>query len=247
VTNFIAEVKASAIRNLDQLNQAFFAFIDVEYNRRRHSELAMSPKQRWLKDASRITYLEEEKIRTAFLWRELRTADKTGVIRLFNHKYKVTPDLARKKVEVRYDPERLEQIEIYLNGNFVQRAKPLRITAHRAPKQTLPQTQPTIPPAKTDYLGWLTQQHKRKKDITKENPKSDSSAALSEFLALLREHIDPKVFDPKLCTEFFNTDAPFGIKKIKHILDTLLAVHPNNLHTAFYLENIQNHLMGDTL
>ena len=78
----------------------------------------MSPKQRWLKDASRITYLEEEKIRTAFLWRELRTADKTGVIRLFNKKYKVAPDLVKKRAEVRYDPERLDQIEIYINGNF---------------------------------------------------------------------------------------------------------------------------------
>ena len=247
VTNFIAEVKASTIRTLDQLNQAFFAFIDVEYNRRRHSELAMSPKQRWLKDASRITYLEEEKIRTAFLWRELRTADKTGVIRLFNNKYKVAPDLVKKRAEVRYDPERLDQIEIYLNGNFVQRAKPLRITAHRAPKQTLPQTEPTIPSTKTDYLGWLTQQHKRKRDITKENPKSDSSAALTQFTALLCQHIDPKVFDQKLCTEFFNTYGPFDIKKIKHILDTLLGVHPNNLHTAFYLEHIQYHLIGDSL
>jgi transposase InsO family protein len=247
VTNFIAEVKASSIRTLDQLNQAFFAFIDVEYNRRRHSELAMSPKQRWLKDASRITYLEEEKIRTAFLWRELRTADKTGVIRLFNHKYKVTPDLARKKVEVRYDPERLEQIEIYLNGTFVQRAKPLSITAHRAPKQTLPKPEPTIPSTKTDYLGWLTQQHKRKRSVTQENPKSDASAALTQFTALLCQHIDPKVFDQKLCAEFFNTYGPFDIKKIKHILDTLLAVHPNNLHTAFYLEHIQYHLIGDTL
>jgi hypothetical protein len=247
VTNFIAEVKASTIRTLDQLNQAFFAFIDVEYNRRRHSELKMSPKQRWLKDASRITYLQEEKIRMAFLWRELRTADKTGVIRLFNKKYKVAPDLVKKRVEVRYDPERLDQIEIYVNGNFVQRAKPLRITAHRAPKQTLAQTEPTIPSAKTDYLGWLTQQHKKKTDITKDNPKSDSSAVLAEFIALLREYIDPKVFDHKLCSQFFNTYGPFEIKKIKSILTTLLAVHPHNLHTAFYLENIQNHLIGDSL
>jgi len=159
----------------------------------------------------------------------------------------VAPDLVKKRVEVRYDPERLDQIEIYINGNFVQRAKPLRITAHRAPKQTLLQTQPAIPSAKTDYLGWLTQQHKRKTDITKDNPKSDPSAVLAEFIALLREYIDPKVFDQKLCTDFFNTYAPFDIKKIKSILTTLLAVHPNNLHTAFYLENIQNHLMGDTL
>ena len=70
---------------------------------------------------------------------------------------------------------------------------------------------------------------------------------LTEFIALLREYIDPNVFDQKRCTDFFNTYGPFDIKKIKQILDTLLAVHPNNLHTDFYLENIQNHLMGDAL
>ncbi len=247
ITNFIAEVKASSIRTLDELNQAFFAFIDVEYNRRRHSELAMSPKQRWLKDASRIIYLQEEKIRMAFLWRELRTADKTGVIRLFNHKYKVAPNLAKKKLELRYDPERLDQIEIYLNGTFVQRAKPLSITAHRAPKQPLAESTATMPSVKADYLRWLIQQHKDEKSITKQDPNCDCSKALSQFTATLRDHIDPKVFDHKLCIQFFNTYGPFDIKKITHILDTLLAVHPNNLHTAFYLEHIQYHLIGDTL
>ena len=245
VTNFIAEVKASAIRTVDQLNQAFFAFIDVEYNRRRHSELKMSPKQRWLKDASRITYLQEEKIRIAFLWRELRTADKTGVIRLFNHKYKVAPNLAKKKVEVRYDPERLDQIEIYLNGTFVQRAKPLAITAHRAPKQILAESTPTMSSVKADYLGWLIQQHQDEKSITKAVPKSDSSKTLSQFTAMLRQHIDPKVFDHKLCTKFFNTYGPFDINKINSILTTLLTVQPNNLHMAFYLEHIQYQLIGD--
>ena len=142
VTNFIAEVKASTIRTLDQLNQAFFAFIDVEYNRRRHSELAMSPKQRWLKDASRITYLDEEKIRMAFLWRELRTADKTGVIRLFNHKVQSGTRSCQKNgpksAMIRNGSIRSKFIS---TATFVQRAKPLRITAHRAPKQTLLQTE----------------------------------------------------------------------------------------------------------
>ena len=244
VTNFIAEVKASDIRTIDELNEAFFAFIDVEYNRRRHSELNMSPKQRWLKDASRIIYLEEEKIRTAFLWRELRTADKTGVIRLFNKKYKVAPNLAKKKIQVRYDPERLDQIEIYLNGSFAQRAKPLSITPHRAPKQKLAEATPTMPAVKADYLRWLIQQHQGEKNITKKQPESDSSK--DQFINLLRLHIDSKVFDHKLCCQFFNTYGPFDIQKIKSILTTLLAVHPNNLHTAFYLEHIQYHLTGDS-
>ncbi len=99
---------------------------------------------------------------------------------------------------------------------------------------------------KADYLGWLIRQHQDEKNITPHNPKSDSAKALSQFTAMLRQHIDPKVFDHKLCSEFFNTYGPFDINKINSILTTLLALHPNNLHMAFYLEHIQYYLIGDS-
>ncbi|MFQ5918368.1 MAG: DDE-type integrase/transposase/recombinase, partial [Candidatus Binatia bacterium] len=138
INNFLAEVKASNITTLCQLNESFLAWLDEEYNHRKHSELGMSSKKRWLRDCSRIEYLDEEKIRIAFLWREYRTSDKTGVIRLFNRSYKVSPTLAKRKVEIRYDPEHLDQIEIYLAGSFRQRAKALQISPQRAPKEIRP-------------------------------------------------------------------------------------------------------------
>ena len=151
---------------LDQLNEAFFAWVDEEYNHRKHSELGMSPKKRWLKDSSRIEYLDEEKIRVAFLWRELRTPDKTSVIKLFSRSYKVSATLAKQRVEVRYDPEHLDTIEIYLNGKFRQKAKPLEVSPHRGPKELLPLPQKPKPEEKLDYLAWLTQTHKKKIKIT---------------------------------------------------------------------------------
>jgi len=248
VNNFIAEVKASKLNTLDQLNEAFFAWVDEEYNHRKHSELTMSPKKRWLKDSSRIEYLDEEKIRVAFLWRELRTPDKTSVIKLFTRSYKVSTTLAKQRLEVRYDPEHLHQIEIYLNGAFRQRAKPLQISPHRGPKELLPLPQEPKPEEKIDYLAWLTQTHQKKTKITstgKGDEKSrGSSRDLQDFLALLQQHIHPDVFDPSLATEFFDTFGPFDMARIKHMLADLLAAHPANLHLSFYLNHIQDQLLG---
>jgi transposase InsO family protein len=244
INNFIAELKASNITRLQQLNEAFLAWVDEEYNQRRHRELGQSPKERWLKDSARIHYLEEEKIRLAFLWQELRTPDKTGVIQLFRRKYKVSPTLAKRRVEVRYDPERLDTIEIYLDGKFRQRAKPLAISPHRAPKELLdiPKAQDTS--NTTDYLGWLTKKHKAKTQISPVERKPAKDQTMAEFVAILRGRLDPEVVDQHLAAEFFETFGPFDLNRLKATLDNLLAVNPPNLHLSFYLEHIQRQLIG---
>lgn len=243
ISHFIAELKASNIVSLYQLNEAFLAWVDEEYNRRRHSEIAMSPKQRWLKDASRIQYLDEEKIRLAFLWRELRTPDKTAVIRLFSQTYKVSPSLAKRRVEVRYDPENLDTIEIYLEGTFRQRAKPLQISPQRAPKERLHIPELQDDNQKTDYLGWLTQKHRAKTHIP--SPQKDNPQALAQFLDILQQRLAAEVFDQHQATEFFELYGPFDPQQLKATLDQLLAVEPPNLHLSFYLNHIKNQLMGD--
>ncbi|MEO0602888.1 MAG: integrase, partial [Myxococcota bacterium] len=44
--SFVAEVKASTITTLDELNEAFLAFADFEYNRKVHSETGQTPRDR---------------------------------------------------------------------------------------------------------------------------------------------------------------------------------------------------------
>jgi hypothetical protein len=222
INNFIAEVKVSKIQTLDQLNEAFFAWVDEEYNHRKHSELGMSPKKRWLRDSSRIEYIDEEKIRIAFLWRELRTPDKTAIINLFNRSYKVSSTLAKRRVEVRYDPEHLHQIEIYLDGSFRQRAKPLQVSPNRAPKEPLPVKQNPSEEEKIDYLAWLTKEHKKKTKISSVQKKKGENHNLQGFLSILRDHIHPDVFDPALAAEFFETFGPFDLQRLKDILTDLL-------------------------
>jgi putative transposase len=244
VNNFIAEVKASSVLTLDQLNEAFFAWIDEEYNHRKHSELGMSPKKRYLKDSSRIEYLDEEKIRVAFLWRELRTPDKTSIIKLFSRSYKVSAALAKQRVEVRYDPEHLDTIEVYLHGKFRQKAKPLQVSPHRAPKEVLALPQEEKSEETLDYLSWLTQTHQKKMKIIPGKEEVRDQRPLQGFLSVLQKHIHPDVFDPSPATDFFDSFGPFDMTKIDQILHDLLAAHPANLHLSFYLNHIQDQLLG---
>jgi len=96
----------------------------------------------------------------------------------------------------------------------------------------------------TNYLLWLTNQHKAKIKITPEN--SGDNQTLPGFLHILREYISKEVFDEKEAAAFFQAFGPFDPDRIKHTLEVLLAVEPPNLHISFYLNHIQTKLMGGT-
>jgi hypothetical protein len=154
----------------------------------------------------------------------------------------VIPSLAKKRVEVRYDLEHLDQIEIYLDGSFKQRAKPLQISANRAPKEPIPVEKNLKQEKMPDYLQWLTQKHKKKIKIAPHKKEGEKSR--QAFMALLQEHIHPDVFNPRLAATFFHSFGPFDAARVKQILIDLLAAHPPNLHMSFYLNHIHQQLFG---
>jgi putative transposase len=73
---------------------------------------------------------------------------------LFSNRYEVEPFLVGKKVELRFDPEDLSQIDVFLSGEWICPAVPFRIGRHVHP--SVPQApQPPAEPAGPgiDYLG----------------------------------------------------------------------------------------------
>ena len=127
---FLAELKSSNIRTLDELNEAFVAWSDHDYNRRIHSETGQTPRDRWRAGIEHIEWADEQKLRQAFLWKEKRTPDKAGVFSLFGTEYQVGPELARRSIELRYDPEMLDLIEVWHKGQFFERIRPFEVHAH---------------------------------------------------------------------------------------------------------------------
>lgn len=82
---------------------------------------------------SPVQHIDEEALRRAFLWSETRKADKTGIFSLFGRRDQVGPDLARKKVDLRYDPERLEELKVWFEGRFRERVQPFQVQPNRRP------------------------------------------------------------------------------------------------------------------
>jgi len=251
---FIAELKASDITTLDALNEAFIAWADMDYNRAIHSETGQRPLDRYYEGQDKIDFADEEKLRLAFLWREDRTADKAGCFGLFGHRYQLDSTLGTKRIEVRYDPEALEEVEIWYQGRFCQRCRPFEVQRHRRPKaqpkdMSLPITSPQLPQV-ADYLGHLIEIRRRERFVEAEpsvkqridEARARRQAADVALIDLLLEHLDTEAVEIGVARRFLDRYGPFDLEKAAIVLKRLLTHHPPDQHITFYLEAIRKAL-----
>jgi len=252
---FIAELAASRIDTLDALNDAFNAWADLEYNRKVHTETGQTPLERFESGADRIAYAEEEALRQAFLWRELRTPDKTGVFSLFGTRYQVSPKLARRRIEVRFDPEALFEVEVWQNAIFCERARPLCIEAHRRPQPAAVSASPPHPPAQTteskppptcDYLAHLVDKHRKRASTDPDIRAHVQAAKLRRYehnraiIELLTDRLLPDVVDRPTIEAYLDRFGPFDPIDAAHALDTLFETGTKrDCHITVYLDAIK--------
>lgn len=248
---FIAEVKASNIRTLDELNEAFLAWMELEYNAQVHSETGQTPNERWSAGIEHVGYIDERQLRLAFRWKEDRTPDKTGLFSLFGTRYQVGPGLARRRIQVYFDPEDLSEVEVHHGGNFVERCVPFEVQTHRRPK---PEPREPAAPADgaskptLDWLGHLTEKRRRQALIAASGAQSAAPADTSRETAddaiveLLREHLDPAAFDEASARTFLRQYGPFDEEPAGRVLYEQIAQGGAYHHVLVYLEAIREAL-----
>ena len=86
---------------------------------------------------------------------------KTATCSFQGNRYRVADYLRRQKIELRYDPFDLTQIEVWFQNTFLQLAEPDRVvtTVHR---DVEPDPQPTPSPGTgLDYLALLRAERER--------------------------------------------------------------------------------------
>jgi transposase InsO family protein len=247
---FLAELKASTITTLDALNEAFVAWNDYEYNPKVHSETNEEPRKRWRAGIEQIKYADEEKLRLAFLWRENRTPDKAGVFSLFGTRYQVGPELARRRIEVRYDPEALDEVEVHFKGRFVERVRPFEVQPERRP----PQPEAPQPPAEpgADWLQHLVDRRQHE-GFVEPSPRQLKNATLKQrrkaddaVVALFLDRLEPAVVNEAAIRRYLERYGPFNPARAQLALDRLLLSAPKDLHVDVYLDAIRKQLDGDT-
>jgi len=154
---FLAEATHHGIESLDQLNDLFAAWAEHVANRRIHAETGETPISRFEKGGPH-RQAGPDLIREAFRWSVTRKVTRTATVPLEGNSYAVDPALTGRRVELRYDPEDLTAIDVFLDGMPAGKAVPFvtRRHVHRAvPQAARPQPAPTG----IDYLGLVAAAH----------------------------------------------------------------------------------------
>jgi putative transposase len=154
---FLAEATHHGIESLDQLNDLFAAWAAQVANRRVHAETGQAPIERF-EAGGPPRQADPARLREAFRWSVTRKVTRTATVPLEGNAYAVDPALTGRRVELRYDPEDLTRIEVFLDGRPAGAAVPFltRRHVHRAVPQA---ARPEPAPTGIDYLGLVAAAH----------------------------------------------------------------------------------------
>jgi len=154
----LVELEDHPAATLEELGQAFQAWVEQVYHRRVHSETGQAPLERFLA-AGPPQLPAERSLREAFRWSERRTVSRTGTVGMHGNTYEVDPGLAGRRVDLIFDPLELADVEVRLDGHHAGLALPMRIKRHVHPR-ALAQREPGAPTG-IDYLGLIRRRRER--------------------------------------------------------------------------------------
>jgi putative transposase len=154
---FLAEACHQGIVSLEELDDLFDAWAEHVANRRVHRETKEAPIERFCAPGPR-RQVDPDRLREAFRWSVARKVTRTATVPLEGNAYGVDPRLVGRRVELRYDPEDLTRIDVYLEGKSAGVAVPFVIGRHT--HRQVPQASHPLPEATgIDYLGLVQTAH----------------------------------------------------------------------------------------
>ncbi len=154
---FLAEATHHGIDSIEALNDLFAAWAERVANRRAHAGTGQAPIDR-VEAGGPPRQAGPGLLREAFRWSVTRKVTRTATVPLEGNSYAVDPALTGRRVELRYDPEDLTRVDIYLDGRPAGTATPFitRRHVHRAVPQA---ARPEPAPTGVDYLGLVASAH----------------------------------------------------------------------------------------
>jgi transposase InsO family protein len=137
-------LKQGKIAGLEDLNRYFAAWLETMYHQRVHGTLKKRPADVFATHGP-LRLVTPEVLKQAFLWSHSAKADKTACISVQGNTYEVEPILAGQKIELRYDPFDLSEIQVRWEGKQYANAIPLKMRRH-TDKRVAPPSEPEPSP-----------------------------------------------------------------------------------------------------
>jgi len=112
--------------SLGALNGRFATWLEGHYHQQEHRGTGEPPACRFMANSAAIKPAPPDAdLRRLFLFKDTRRVRKDATISVEGRYFELTPALRGQKVEVRYDPRLLDEVEIWHQDRFVQVAKRL--------------------------------------------------------------------------------------------------------------------------
>jgi len=114
-------IEGNRAGSLEELNRKLSRWIQVTYHQRVHSSTGMTPETRYLRQMTQLRRLEvdDEGIDALFYTRLERTVRKDGTVRINQKLFEVNLSLRAHRVELRFDPFKLNRIEVWHQETMV--------------------------------------------------------------------------------------------------------------------------------
>jgi len=160
---FLTEVEVSHVTTLEELNASFWAWLEVIYHRRIHSETGQTPLDRYQDGLAQVKSADPVILQKAFLWRQRRKVTRAATFSLQGNTYAVDPQLIGRQIELRFDPFQLDQLEVWLDGKSLGTARVLKMerSRHLAVAGLTPAPVPRPQQAKIDFLAALRAEYEQ--------------------------------------------------------------------------------------
>jgi hypothetical protein len=242
--SFFKEAKHADLNSLEELNRFFFAWMTKEYHHAEHSALAgLTPIERWRKDEETVVRVTPQQVRSALRLRAERKVNyRTATIQLENRLFQASAGLAGKQVEVRWAAGFLDEIEIYISGEFVETAKPMVVGSE------IDFTRKTV--GSKNGQGRVLESSKKYKEALLGSYTGETlrpEVMLSEYLSearfiglfadVLERHLES--LEESLLEKFFRTYAPMKAAAVNRLLRQAVSGRSTKMPIRSYLEHIQ--------
>lgn len=155
-------IEQGKIQTLTDLNRFFAAWLEIAYHQKVHNSFKQRPMDRYQKDEHPIRTMPPHELAEVFLLEETRKADKTGCISLLGQSYEVVSVLAGQKIQVRFDPYDLSEIQVWKDGARYENARILKLRDPKQKRKEPSVVEPTVvQPTGLNYVELVHEEHRR--------------------------------------------------------------------------------------
>ncbi|MBY0294026.1 DDE-type integrase/transposase/recombinase, partial [Patescibacteria group bacterium] len=191
--SFYKEAEHAGLQTLEELNEFFWAWLDLRYHKEEHSTLKQAPLECWQEEEAAIKRVAPEKLAAALRLRANRKVNfRTALISVDGRQYQASKSLAGDDVQVRWEFDRTDQVEVWKQGEFVEIAQryvvPIDIDYSKRPNREKGPEPGVVLAGSKNYRLAIVAKYKGE-EFTKRNDKMELLTE-SEFIGLLERFFE---------------------------------------------------------